>query len=158
MTIGPYTSVISDKIDIDVFGVKNMDDSYFPSPDEELISLARIDLGIERPKDDRSFLGGKISVNWSLNIKERRYGIWEMSIDIHRIYGYLNIEDLPVNSLGTDEDEELEEFEIEIDSNKGKWAISIEEEFDHSWELEDGFSIYAVTIDFEDNSMIARCS
>ncbi len=158
MTIGPYTSKIDENLDIDVFNVQKMSDDYFPFPDQELISLARMDLGVERPTNYRTFMGGKIYVDWSLIINERQHGISGMSIDIHRIYGYMDIEDLPLNSLGADEDEDFEEFEIEIDSNKGKWRISIEENFSRDWSLYDGISIYGVTIDFEDNTMEVRCT
>ena len=72
MIIGPYTSTIDRSIDIEIDGVKKMDSSYFPDPDEDVVSLARLDLGVERPTEHRSSMGGKINIDWSLEIREAR--------------------------------------------------------------------------------------
>ena len=168
MIIGPYTSKIERNLDIEIDGIKQMHPDYFPKPDEDLISLARFDLGVEKTTEHRSSYGGKINVDWSLEIKEARYGIHSMSVIVDRVYGYIAIEDLPTNSLGEDPDEDLEEFEIEFDSKDkskgGEWTITVEDnlggtnyygdEEREPFKLIDGFEIGEVSIDFKDNTII----
>ena len=144
-----------------------MNPSYFPDPDEDLVSLARLDLGVERPTEHRSASEGKINVDWSLEIKDAIYGIYSMSIIVDRVYGYIQVEDIPTNSLGEDPDEDLEDFEIEFDSkdkSKGEWTITVEDNLGGTnyygaedrdpFKLYDGFGIGEVSIDFSDNTII----
>ena len=167
MIIGPYTSKIERSLDIEIDGIKQMHSDYFPKPDDDLTSLARFDLGIEKTTEHRSSYGGKINVDWSLEIKEARYGIYSMSVIVDRVYGYIEIEDLPTNSLGEDPDEDLEEFEIEFDSkdkSKGEWNITVEDNLGGTnyygdderapFKLTNGFEIGEVSIDFKDNTII----
>ena len=124
MELGPFKTEIKRSLNVDVEGLDEL--NIYPESDD--IKLMRLMLDDE-PSEDRYLSDANLVVEWSVTIGNDDAGIFNVEANFIRVTGTLTIEDLPVGADPNTYDGDLEEFKFEIDSDKMKLKLLVDENF-----------------------------
>ena len=145
---GPYTSIISDYMDMNISGIETIDlgNDYGKWQEENLGMNVGDYLDMGDPINNRSLLGGDFNIVWSLEVEEFEGGIKSLYPTVNRVYGRIEIQDSPIGQDPSNNDIELEEFDVEFDTdvNKGFELQSINS---RDIRLDNGISTVEINID-----------
>lgn len=148
--LGPFIEVLKGTSSIDIDNIDSIDIPAANSNDREIIQLLRFsDDDTMFPSEDRSLFDGKVNVEWNMEMKTTSNGIWGVSPRIIRIWGELEIEDLPPGADPNDLDIELERYEYEFDTEGKNWNFEYDDYSLNKIKITDGIWISSVLLDFK---------
>jgi hypothetical protein len=102
-----------------------INESIKPETDFKSTVTGRSDISVYN-HDYEDADGGELTVEWSLSIEAREWGVKNIGIVVKRVYGVLTFESYDEKS------DETDTHDIDIDTNDDEWTINVEKPDDLS--------------------------